>query len=350
MDARRCLLTDELLSPGNNPRAHIIPSALGGRLDPDGLISNETNELLNRKFDWPLIDAYKPIMGLIGGIPDRGIASPIEVIDNDGQRHILDINLTLRPSQPTVTITDQHIDITARNRREAKRILTGIIQKHLTPAAVRESTPRNDLEQKARDDAELILSQAWPVASEPGGTIKVPCAIGPGVSFPAAFVMISLFAAHHGLNPHPQFHEFVRSFQSLKGQLPPDTFYYMPDEPPFSTDAEIAHQLVLIGSAEHMRAYGYVSLFGIEGIAVILPYDRQLDFVGQYAVDVMAGKDIRVRNIEAAKLKLPWTVTHPPGQGAERGFEPSLRRIAQLGDKRTSGGRRTRQPVIRRKF
>src|SRR5271166_4990175 len=68
----RCLVTDAILNSENNSAAHIIPSALGGRLKPRGLLSREGNTLLNEKFDVPLVEAYRSLMAVVAGSRDSG--------------------------------------------------------------------------------------------------------------------------------------------------------------------------------------------------------------------------------------------------------------------------------------
>lgn len=144
---------------------------------------------------------------------------------------------------------------------------------------------------------------------------------------------------NHGLPTDPQFREFVNSFEPLKGTLPPNTFYFMPTIPVFSTDAELAHFIVLIGSAEQKALFGYVSLFGMEEIAVVLPYDDASDRIHTYAVDVLTGREASVSNIQSALSTLPWRETHPPGPGCEPALAERAARVLKIADRRIRGER-----------
>ncbi len=44
-----CIITSEPITRENNSRAHVIPSALGGRLKPWDILSKDGNTLLGDK-------------------------------------------------------------------------------------------------------------------------------------------------------------------------------------------------------------------------------------------------------------------------------------------------------------
>ncbi len=81
---RHCILTGEKLTPENNSKAHVLPSALGGRLKSKGILSNAANEELNDKFDLPLVQTFQPFMALSGGSRDRGENQPVRMTDAEG--------------------------------------------------------------------------------------------------------------------------------------------------------------------------------------------------------------------------------------------------------------------------
>ena len=80
MTVNKCILTGVELSEENDSKAHIIPSALGGSLKPKGILSKSANNILNEKFDVPLIKVTSFFMALLGAIPDRGKkAQPVKM-------------------------------------------------------------------------------------------------------------------------------------------------------------------------------------------------------------------------------------------------------------------------------
>lgn len=81
---RRCIINNEVLTAANDSRAHIIPSALGGRLKPLGVLSRTANTLLGNTVDQLLVDALHPLMAQLDGSRDRGSNPPIEMEDAQG--------------------------------------------------------------------------------------------------------------------------------------------------------------------------------------------------------------------------------------------------------------------------
>jgi hypothetical protein len=147
---------------------------------------------------------------------------------------------------------------------------------------------------------------------------------------PRSAVMVSLYASHFGVQSGPQFREYVEAFDPANVKRPPSTFYFMPDPPVFGIEAKLAHQLVLIASAAHKTVFGYVSIFGIEEVVVALPYEGSSDFTHSYAVDVLTGRRMGVRNIEAAKALLPFQPTPEPGEPCFQAIEQRIRRVRDM--------------------
>ncbi len=63
----KCILTgvDITEAAKNDSEAHIIASALGGRLKPKGILSINGNNVLDRKVDNPHIKAVQPLYDTI---------------------------------------------------------------------------------------------------------------------------------------------------------------------------------------------------------------------------------------------------------------------------------------------
>jgi hypothetical protein len=128
-----------------------------------------------------------------------------------------------------------------------------------------------------------------------------------------------------------------------KAYLPPDTFYFFPEPPIFKADAEIAHILALVGSAERKLAFGFASIFGIEQMAVLLPYDGE-DVIHKYSVDVLAGSEASVAIEVAALNALSWGPTHGPDESAFEALKPRVLRVFEIADGRISRGSRGSDP------
>jgi hypothetical protein len=84
----KCILKGVEITDSNDSKAHIIASALGGRLKPTGILSIEGNTVLDRKIDNPHINAMQPYMTLLAGSRDRGgEPTAIKGVDKDGKRY-----------------------------------------------------------------------------------------------------------------------------------------------------------------------------------------------------------------------------------------------------------------------
>jgi hypothetical protein len=356
-NSRHCLITGVKLTAENDSIAHIIPSALGGRLKWRQLISNDANNMLNEKFDLPLIKAYQNIMVAVGGNREGGKSTRIVVKDDRGEVFHFEFGHALQPVSPVVDDDpNDGLTIKARRENEVRRILKGKIIKRIErvrgvgrdedtfrlvvesrgsrlPFEISMSASKEEIETIAGEIAEAILGQAEAVPSA-SGTMSISLPLGPDISFPAAYVMVSLYAAHFGVRPEPHFREYVTEFNPSKVILPPKTFYFMPEVSIFGTDAELAHQIVLMFSPAHQALYGYVSIFGIEEIVVVLPYDGTSNEVQSYAVNVLTGKVAKVKNIEAARSLLPWQPTPAPGDPCWQAISRRARPVWDLIDRR----------------
>lgn len=309
MQVKYCILSGAELITGNDSRAHIIPSALGGKLKPKGLVSHEANGMLNTKFDLPLVRAYQPLMSLLGGARDRGENQPIQMTDTTtGQTYEVVFGKPLGLSKPEYTEEQTpkgtRISIKARTMAEAKTLL-GRIKKQFPDA-----------------DLDNLLREASMQHAYPDGMLHATLQIGPRVTFPAAFVMASLFAAFNGLPTHSRLQEYATGFNLKSPTLPVDTFYWVQPQSWFTTGTELAHILVLRGNARRQQALFYVELFNALGIAVLLPYDHPQDSYFFYGVDVINGNEITV-NIDTQRLDaLGWQSTHEVG-------DPALNKIVE---------------------
>jgi hypothetical protein len=337
----RCLVTNVILNSENNSDAHIIPSALGGRLKPRNLLSREGNALLNEKFDAPLVEAYRPLMAVVDGSRDSGETPGVRVRNESNQTMILKgRSVRLAPKVAKLPGPNgPELHVVAPSEKDMKNMLGG----KLAADAVREimakhphldiADVRFKIDEAVRKGLEQLVEQAESVPSE---QMTVELRFGPGISFPAAYVMISLFAAHHGLHRDAVFERFVTAFRPFAKDLPAPVFYFMPPVPCFTIDAELGHMVLLVGSAERKQMFGFVSLFGVEEIAVLLPYEGCSDTQRSYGVDILTGREANV-SIDVPRLnQANWSATHEPSDCANE-LKTRLARIRTIANKRMAG-------------
>ena len=121
---KQCIITDEPITSENDLKAHVIPSALGGRLKSRGILSKKGNALLGDKFDLPLIQAFQSLVNLLNGSRDRG--SPTRMTDQSGKVCIFEFGKPLSLTAPEYDEVEAggetHITIKARNLKEVRTL------------------------------------------------------------------------------------------------------------------------------------------------------------------------------------------------------------------------------------
>ena len=310
MTINKCILTDAVLTEENDSKAHILPSALGGRFKPKGILSKKANETLNDKFDLPLIHALSPFMALLGGARDRGENKPVRMTDKSGQSYSAVFGKPLKLAEPKFqekeTPDGRLYRITARTIKEARTLLGRVKKNH----------PELDIEQ--------AINQAEVRESYVDGMLRITLNIGPNVFFPAAFAISSVFAATKEMKIHSEFKAYVENFEPssppdepeetrVVAIMPPDTFYWIPSRTWFKTIAEVSHVLVYFGDPTRKQALFYLELFNLPGIAVVMPYDESSTVIHTYGVDVLDGKEIGVYVDEIFLQSASWEATHTNG-------------------------------------
>ncbi|OIQ90429.1 hypothetical protein GALL_276630 [mine drainage metagenome] len=325
MKTKKCILTEVILTEENDSKAHVLPSALGGRFKPKGILSNAANEILNDKFDLPLIRTLHPFMALLGGARDRGENTPTRMTDKYGQSYFVVFGKSLELTEPKFkeekSDNGTTYQITARNMKEARTLL-GIVKKN---------HPEFDIE-----DA---LQQAVVKESYVDGMLHINLNIGANVFFPAAFAMASIFAASKQMKTHPEFIQYVQSFEAetplnepentrVVAVMPPDTFYWSPSQTWFKVTSEISHVLIYFADPQRNKAFFYVELFNLPGVAVVLPYDGSLTETHTYGVDVISGVEVEVE-VDTQFLQANcWQPTH--SNGDTELFELSKSKIEKI--------------------
>jgi hypothetical protein len=250
-------------------------------------------------------------MTLIDGSRDRGTNQPVRMTDASGRAVVLDFGEPLKLAKAEYRETPLadgglSIRIDARNLKELRTLL----------GRVKSKLPDFDI-----DDAlkHAVTARIWP-----DGMLHGRLEIGPGVVFPAVFVAASIFAAYHGLAPHPALRRFVDTFDPDKPDLPPDTFFFMPDRPWLAAPGEATHIVALLGDAASGKMLVCVRLFGVMTVAVVLPYADARDRVESYTIDVLTGTEVPARIDMALLGGIPWQATHQNG-------DPDLQRAVIAG-------------------
>jgi hypothetical protein len=319
--ATHCIVTGELIGKDNDSKAHVIPSALGGRLKPKGIVSKKGNGILDEKFDFPLVDALQSLMNLLNGSRDRSDNQPTRMTDESGKEYIVRFGEPLELSRPEYEESEEggasRITIKARTLKEARTLLGRVRGKH----------PEFDTDEALKH---AVVEHEWA-----DGMLQNQLQFGPRVVFPACFVAASIFAAFHRLPPHPLFKTYVEAFDPDNPTLPRDTFYFMPASRPITAPGQVTHILALVGDAETGRMLAYVELFNLVCVGIILPFAGQEDVRHSYAIDVLTGAEVSVQIDEPVLRATPSAATHETGDPSLFAFcERRLGEIIQLSQQR----------------
>ncbi|MBP1874046.1 hypothetical protein J2Z19_003770 [Ensifer adhaerens] len=295
-----CIVTGDQITPETDSRAHVIPSALGGRLKPKGILSRCGNGILDDKFDYPLIEAFQAIMNLIGGTADRSksaIATRMEA--QDGKEYVFTFGEHLTPHRHEFVeeqVGDEtHFKIAARTLKEARILLGKIKKKH----------PSFDIDEAMKH---AVTDHRWP-----DGPLHLKMQMGSNILFPWTFAAAAIFAKHHGLEAPPNFRSYVEQFDLATPNLPPDTFFFMPERKWIEAEGLVTHRLALVGDPTEGRLLFYAELFDAFGVGVTWPFASDEPICKTYAVDVVAGKEVPATVDLPAVTAMPWSATHRLG-------------------------------------
>jgi hypothetical protein len=301
---KRCILKGVEITEQNDSKAHVIPSALGGRLKPKGILCDVANTELGDKFDGELVKAYHQFMVLVDGSRDKGgDLAPFKAQSASGKPYSVtpdEVKLGA-PEYIKTVLPDGKIQVTvkARTMKEARTLL---------------GRAKSDFP-NLQTDIDTLMQSAR-VEHVPVEALNFAMQFGPISTFPAAFVMASVYCAVNELPPHPEFVNYVDKFDVANRSMPPDTFYFMHEDTWFSHTAEVGHSVILFGDAKSKQAIFFMQLFNQPGIAVLLPYAGNDNVCFSYGVDVLLGQEVEV-DVDQAKLAvLDWSETHKNGDEA----------------------------------
>lgn len=308
MDQPRCIITVEPITSENNSRAHVIPSALGGRLKPWDILSKAGNSLLGDKVDLPLIQAFQAVMTLLNASRDRGENQPVPMKDASGRTLVLRFGEPLGLARPEYEESSSAegtvFDIKARTLKELSTLLGRVKAKY----------PDFDIDEAMQH---AVAVQSWP-----DGMLHGQLQIGPRAVFPSLFVSASIFAAYHKQAPHPVLRDYVTRFDPDNPETPPDTFYFIPPRAWISAPGDVTHIVALLASADRKAMLVYFELFNAVPVAVVLPYSGTGDVRATYAVDILSGTEVAATIDEDAIKGVMWEATHKLG-------DPSLFQFKQ---------------------
>jgi HNH endonuclease len=160
-----CALCDQLLTPANNSREHLLPNGIGGQKSERNVLCKPCNERTGTEWD-AVVSKQLNFLNLLFGIKrDRGKvqAEDFETVSGQTIRKHPDGQLTFPRQEPTRIQTEQGLRIETRvaTEQEAKIFLLGLKRRY----------PHLDVEEKMRDIRVEHTYLAEPIFTtmQPGG-------------------------------------------------------------------------------------------------------------------------------------------------------------------------------------
>lgn len=120
----------EIITNINDSEEHIIPNAIGGIKKVKGFICRACNSTAGEIWDNEVAEQLNSFCNMLNINRDRGDVQDLIVEQTNGSQLILKPNGVMHPIRPDVKIKGGVYDIRARDKKEARKILTGIYRKY----------------------------------------------------------------------------------------------------------------------------------------------------------------------------------------------------------------------------
>lgn len=120
----------EIITNVNDSEEHIIPNAIGGIKKVKGFICRTCNSTAGENWDNEVAEQLTSFCNMLNINRDRGEVQDLIVRQTNGNQLILKPNGVMHPIKPEVKIDGGVYDIQARDKKEARKILTGLYRKH----------------------------------------------------------------------------------------------------------------------------------------------------------------------------------------------------------------------------
>lgn len=272
----QCTLCREKITTKNYSREHIVPQSIGGRAKVGGFICKACNNRTGAEWDRPLFDQYHWLSLVLGISRESGTLPPaLTVKTEDGRDFKMSSDGGLSLAKPVISSSPESgaIAFTARNRREARQILTGY--KRRFPYLDVDGALDGAIETTTLLDAPLKQSLQF------GG----PWALRSTVKSALAFAFrqkANMTACASAI-----------SYLSGTGTMPNVAAFYSRDLVDNRPAGTLCHIVSVQSDVAERRLVGYVEYFSVTRFIVILSEDYSGPSVsGVYAVDPSTGKEV----------------------------------------------------------
>lgn len=280
VSGRNCRLCDDALTPANDSKAHIIPSALGGRLKPNGIICRACNTMLDELADDALVKAFGAWPTLLDIPRDRGSNPPKNVKTRGGKTVRID-------ADGTNTRVDVLYNVTPSSNGEIVHIGAGDMK-----------TFRNLLERAAKQfpqfDPIAAEQHAKKISIDDGDELKLGLTFAHNMIFGAVVAAVWLFLILKTGRAFMDREHLVRVIKSMQSHG--GTFRYMVDGLPglVGPKTSLGHKVIVRSIPRTGKLICYVEILGMLKIGGIFaetpPPGIAVEFI--YAYDVASQQDV----------------------------------------------------------
>jgi hypothetical protein len=251
----KCYLCPNDLTGENVSKEHILPNAIGGRLQSDKLLCRNCNSRFGEGIDGVLAKQLLPFSSMLQIKKQRGEAVDLKnLASKSGEKYNLVDGQKPELMNPKVDFKKEEtggtrVNITARNIKEMKQILAGVSRKY-------------------KINVDEMLTQIVEKSGYMREPIQMSFKIG-GKDMERAVAKIAInYFIYNGGNPA----EVEHTFPFIKGEME------LPIVNPYLTEqnlipheeGEILHTVHLVGSPEKRQLFAYVQLFSCFSFVVSL--------------------------------------------------------------------------------
>jgi len=279
MSSQECVLCAEPITEANDSCEHVIPNSIGGRLTTHGFIGVKCNGTAGETWDADLARQMNPLCLFFGVIRDRGTPPPQAFETTAGEKLSVhrDGGLSLeRPTYKEVqTDAGIRIEIVARTKREARKMLEGVKRKY--PHA----------------DVAGLLDKATFSSSYPKGMVKFDISFGGKMAGRSLVKTALAFARCCGIS--------VESYGIARNYLRDDDasacfgYFYQDDLVASRPKGIPIHCVAISGDATTGLLLGYVEYFGVQRVVVCLSDKYEGSSVNRvHAIDPMTGSELNL--------------------------------------------------------
>jgi hypothetical protein len=301
--------------------AHIIPSALGGRLKPRGILSQKGNSTLDQMVDNPFVEIFgHSLTYLLGVSRDRGKSTHTKLRDSAGTEWLVSLDRdSIEPARPTIRVD--------RLEGGAKQVEFSGTAAQLRPFLKTVG---------AEELTEQILSMAEKRSDRSPELHIGSRKVSAEVLRLAAWTEVALFAAYKWK---------IRSNEWVRYILNPPNANVLSSRARFAPGAvtfkgdfgALSHGIAVWNDPAARYVYGYVQTFGGIGTIVRFAGPTVASVKASYCVDPLTGDqgfpDFTV-NFSANSFD---SITEPTVEGD---VDASFCRIASVIEKNTVGATR----------